>query len=136
MKRALLGILMVTMLVISGCGGGTVEVYVPPPPQPPSITLNVPTKDYVNEYIDGSVDFYAPDSIIDTITVSVYNSNKQLMFTPQPVQVYNSEVQGTILFTIDYYTYPSDAYPYTFYVYVTDRNGNWSNTVSGSFLVP
>lgn len=134
MKRALLGILMVTMLVISGCGGGTVEVYVPPPPQPPSITSYSITQNF--PYIDGSVDFYAPDSIINTITVSVYHPSGVLMFTPQPVSVYNSAVQGTIPFTINYSTYPPDVYPYTFYVYVTDLNGNSSNWVSGNFLVP
>lgn len=50
--------------------------------------------------------------------------------------VSSAGVQGTIPFTIDYNTYPSDAYPYTFSVYVTDFNGLPSNLVGDTFWVP
>lgn len=45
-------------------------------------------------------------------------------------------VRGTIPFSIDYHTFPSDAFAYTFSVYLTDFNGLTSNQGAGTFLVP
>ena len=133
MKRLLLGMLTVMMLVISGCG----EVVVEPVIYPPSITLYPFTKDTVTEYIYGDIDFYAPDSDIYTMTVSVFDSGGYPAKPSITTSVNQPGVtQGTIPFRIDYFPLPSAAGAYTFSIYVTDFNGNTSNLAVGTFWVP
>lgn len=135
MKRALSGLLGIMMLVMSGCGDGSVSVVVPVAPviNPPSITLNPFTQDKTAKFIDGSVTFYAPDSDIDTMTVAVYDSIGLLSRTPTIVYLPGT-TWGTIPFSIDYITFPAGQF--TFSIYVTDFKGITSNLVVGSFLVP
>lgn len=135
MKRALLSILMVTMLVISGCGDGSVAVYVPIGPVDPSITSYSFGPGTLYGYINGSVDFLAPDSDIDTITVVVVNSsNVPMSRTDTRANLPVGTTSGRIPFSIDYNTYPSGTYYFT--VYVTDFNRNISNSIADKFLVP
>lgn len=136
MKRVLLGMLAIMMLVMSGCGDGSVSVIIPVEPviNPPSITSYRFTKDVAAEFIDGSVDFDAPGSDIDTMTVVVFDSvgsemSRIITFIDRP-----GIVEGTIPFSIDYITYPAGIY--TFGIYLTDFNGFPSNLVVDSFAVP
>ncbi|MFZ2950992.1 MAG: hypothetical protein WA003_16070, partial [Desulfuromonadaceae bacterium] len=101
MKRALLGLLAVMMLVMSACGDATVAVVVPLGPviEPPSITSYQFTQNRTAEFIDGSVDFFAPDSDIATMTVVVFNSGFESR-TTTPINLPNV-IQDTILFSID-----------------------------------
>lgn len=135
MKKLLLGILAVVTLVMAGCGG-SVEVTVPIGPEPPSITLDGFTKNTSTEYISGSVHFYAPDSDIDSITTVVYNSGGYEISRVKTLLYLSGISAGTIPFSIDYVTYPSDFYAYTFSVYLTDFNGYTSNQAVGTFYVP
>jgi hypothetical protein len=138
MKRVLLGLMAIMMLVMSGCGDASVAVVIPIGPviQPPSITSHQFSKDPVTEFIDGSVDFYAPDSDIDTMTVVVFDPRGYEISRSQTLINLTGVVQGTIPFSIDYATYPSDTYAYTFSIYLTDFNGNTSNQAVDTFWVP
>jgi hypothetical protein len=138
MKRGLLGLMAMMMLVMSGCGDASVAVVIPIGPviQPPSITAHQFTKDSVNEFIDGSVSFFAPDSDIDTMTVVVLDPRGYEISRSQTLINLPGAVQGTIPFSIDYATYPSEAYAYTFSIYLTDFNGNTSNLAVDTFFVP
>lgn len=140
MKKFLLGILAVLTLVMSGCGDASVAVVIPVDPvyvvSPPSITSYSFTKNTTTEFINGSVDFYAPDSDIDFITVVSYNSlGYEMSRTTTYVNVPNT-TYGTIPFKIDYLTFPSSLYAYTFSVYLTDFNGYTSNQAVDTFYVP
>jgi len=130
MKRLIFGLLMILMAGLSGCGGSSVTV------NPPSITSYQFTKDAVREYIDGSVNYYAPDSDIDTMTVVTYDSRGIERSRTQTLINHPGTAQGTIPFSIDYLTFPSDAYAYTFSVYLTDFNGYTSNQAVDSFYIP
>lgn len=135
MKRVILGLLTVITLMIAGCGGGgTVEVYIPP--EPPTITLNDFSKDSYTEHINGNVSYFAPDSDIDSITIVVRNSSGYEMDSKNLRLNLADISSGTIPFSIDYYTYPSEYYPYIFSIYVTDFNGNVSNLLVETFYVP
>jgi hypothetical protein len=130
MKKLLLGMVTIVMLVMAGCGEAPVTVY------PPEIQSYTFTKDTVHEYIDGSVRYYASDSDIDTMTVVVYDSRGYEWSRTKTLINHPGVTQGTILFSIDYYTFPSDTRPYTFSVYLTDFNGYTSNQAVDTFWVP
>jgi len=135
MKKMLLTMLSLLMLVMSGCGDGTVSVIIPIiPAASPSITSYQFTKDTVAEFIDGSVDFHAPDSDIDTITITVFNSSGFQVARTTIALNLPGVIFGTIPFSIDYATYPADLY--TFSIFLTDFNGNTSNQVVDTFSVP
>jgi hypothetical protein len=138
MKKLLVGMMAVLMLIMTGCGDGAVSVYVPVEPviSPPSITSYGFTKDRVAEYIDGSVEFFAPDSDIDTITVAVFDPYNRVISRTTTRRNLQGVTRGTIFFSIDYAAYPSDAYPYSFSVYLSDFNGYTSNQAYDSFYVP
>lgn len=138
MKKLLLGMMAMMMLLMSGCGDSSVAVVIPVEPviSPPSITAYRFTKDPVTEFIDGSVDFQAPDSDIDTMTVVVIDPRGFEIARSLTVINLRSVAQGTIPFSIDYAAYPSDAFAYTFSIYLTDFNGNISNQAVDAFLVP
>lgn len=128
MKRVLLGLVAIMMLAVSGCGDATVAV------NPPSITSYQFTKDSIDEFIDGRVAFYAPDSDIDTMTVAVFDSGGNLYSKIVSFPNLPGVTQGTIPFSIDYYTYPAGRF--TFSVYLTDFNGYTSNQAVDSFSIP
>lgn len=131
MKRLMLCMAAVMMVLgLSGCGDSSVAV------SPPVITSYQFTKDTAAEYINGSVNYVAPDSDIDFITVAAFDSRGREWSRTRTVVNHPGSAQGTIPFTIDYYTFPSDAYPYTFSVYLTDFNGNTSNQAVDTFFVP
>ena len=44
--------------------------------------------------------------------------------------------EGSIPFSIDYATFPSEVHAYTFSIYLTDFNGSTSNQVVDTFFVP
>jgi len=137
MKRLLLGMMAMMMLVMSGCGGGSVEVFVPLGPviSPPSITAYRFTQDQATEFIDGSVDFYAPDSDIDTMTVAVFDSGGSLI--SRTTTLINLQgVTGRIPFSIGYGNRAFLVDTLTLSVYLTDFNGLTSNVAVTTFLVP
>lgn len=138
MKKLLLAVMAIMILAVSGCGGGTVEVYVPIEPviYPPEITSYQFTKDPVTEFIHGSIEFYAPDSDIDTMTVVVIDPSGHEISRVNTLIYRAGVTSGTIPFNIDYVTYPSSAYKYTFSIYLTDFNGNTSNQAVDIFWIP
>jgi len=133
MKRLLLCILAMTILVMPGCGDGGVTVVVPVV-EPPSITSYQFTQDRVDEFIDGSVNFFAPDSDIDTITVTVFDSRGFEVSRTTALLDLPGVIQGTIPFSIAYITYPIGTF--TFSIFLTDFNGNTSNLIVDTFSVP
>lgn len=138
MKKVLLGMMALMMLLMSGCGDGSVAVVIPIGPviSPPSITSHQFTKDPVAEFIDGSVTFYAPDTDIDKMTVVVFDPRGYEISRSTTLIYLAGTTWGTIPFSIDYATYPSEFYPYTFSVYLTDFNGYTSNQAVDTFYVP
>jgi hypothetical protein len=135
MKRALLGMMAMMMLAVSGCGDTSIAVVVPVISSP-SITSHVFTQDRVAELISGSVAFQAPDSDIDTMTVVALDprgleASKSVVLINLP-----GVIQGTIPFSINYRTFPSETFAYTFIIYLTDFNGNRSNQAVDAFFVP
>ncbi|NTV49533.1 MAG: hypothetical protein HGB32_01730 [Geobacteraceae bacterium] len=138
MKRLLVSMLTIVMLVLSGCGDATVSILIPIGPviEPPAITSYQFTKNTVTELIEGSVDFYAPDSDIDTMTVVVFDPRGYEIFRSKTFIYLTGAVSGTIPFRIDYYYYPSEVFAYTFSIYLTDFNGNTSNQAVDTFNVP
>jgi hypothetical protein len=138
MKRLLVATLTIVMLMLSGCGDATVSVFIPIGPliDPPEITSFQFTKNPATELIDGSVNFYAPDSDIDTMTVVVFDPRGYEISRSKTFIYQAGVVWGTIPFRIDYYYYPSDIFAYTFSIYLTDFNGNTSNQAVDTFYVP
>jgi len=135
MKRFLTGLLAMTMLVLSGCGDASVSVIIPITlADPPSITSYQFTKNTATEFINGSVDFFAPDSDIDTITIAVFDSRVGLVTRTRTALNLPGVTRGTISFSIDYVTYPADTF--TFSIFLTDFNGNTSNQIVDTFRVP
>lgn len=137
MKKMLVGMLAILMLALSGCGGGGETVGpVAPVVYAPSITSYQFTKNSATEFINGSVSFYAPDSDIDSMTVVAFDSrgyewSRTKILINQP-----GVIQGTIPFSINYRSFPSDVYAYTFSIYLTDFNGYTSNQAVDTFWVP
>ncbi|MDD2737024.1 MAG: hypothetical protein PHF56_24075 [Desulfuromonadaceae bacterium] len=134
MKRLILVTMLLLMTMIAGCGS---EVSIVLPlyfDSSPAITTYHYTQDVVNSYVDGSVEFYAPDSDLDGRTITVVNSRgTEIEHTITSLGAFAGSSSGTIAFTIDYIHYrPED---YTFTIYLTDRAGYMSNPVFGSFRV-
>ncbi|MBL0225349.1 MAG: hypothetical protein IPQ16_07165 [Geobacteraceae bacterium] len=136
MKRIILLVVSMMVLALAGCGS-EVSVVIPIPVPiitPPSITYSQYTQDTVNRFVDGSVDFYAPYSDIDTITITVVDSRGFVVERAvTPVPGLTGITTGTISFSIDYLLYRPDTY--TFSVYLTDRAGYFSNVIYGTFRV-
>lgn len=136
MKPMILLVMSLMMLGLAGCGS-EVSVVVPIPidiVSAPSITFSQYSQDAGNAFVHGSVDFSAPDSDIDTITISVFDSSGFVVErTVTPLTGLTGRTAGTILFSIDYIAYRPDTY--TFSVFLTDRAGFFSNAIYGSFVV-
>lgn len=135
-KLILLVMVTMTLLVMSGCGGGSVEVVIPVGPEPPSIALNQLTQDRVNEFIDGRISFFAPDSDIDTMTIAVFDESRGGILVTRVTTLIDlpGAVQGIIPFSIDYINYPNGTF--TFSIFLTDFNGNTSNQIVRTFFIP
>jgi len=135
MKRLLLGMVAMMMLVMSGCGEVSISVAIPIiPSEPPTITSYQFTKNTATEFINGSVDFFAPDSDIDTITIAVFDSRGFQVARTTTALNLPGVINGTVFFSIDYRTYPADMF--TFSIFLTDFNGNTSNQIVDVFRVP
>ncbi|MBP1753020.1 MAG: hypothetical protein H6Q57_1856 [Geobacteraceae bacterium] len=81
-----------------------------------------------------TLDFYAPDADISTLTVSVVDSRGfPVTKTVMPLSGYSGAESGTIAFSIDFSTAVIETY--TFSVFITDNRGYVSNTVFGTFRV-
>jgi hypothetical protein len=122
------------MTMIAGCGS---EVSVMLPlyyESSPAITNFHYTQDVVNSYVDGTVAFYAPDSDLGSITITVVNSRgAEISRTITSLGAVAGRSSGTIPVSIDYINYRPD--DYTFTIYLTDRAGYVSNPVYGSFRI-
>jgi hypothetical protein len=135
MKRLLTGLLAMTVLLLSGCGDASISVVIPITlADPPTITSHQFTKNTATEFINGSVDFFAPDSDIDTITIAVFDSRGVLVTRTRTAVNLPRVSRGTIFFSIDYVTFPADTF--TFSIFLTDFNGNSSNQIADTFRVP
>lgn len=133
MKRILLGMLAVMMLVMSACGDSSVTVVAPL--EPPTITSFQFTQDRTDEFIDGSVGFFAPDSDIDTMTITVINnSGGSVQFRTTTLINLPDVIRGTIPFSIDYLAFPAGTF--TISVFLTDFNGLSSTQAVGVFSIP
>lgn len=133
MKKYLLGMITMILMVMMGCGDSSVTVVVPVI-SPPEITSFEFTKNSTTFFITGSVTFNAPDSDIDTMTVTVLNSQGGETFRSTTLLNLPGVINGTIPFSIDYATFPPDLY--TFSIFITDFNGNTSNQAVDTFRVP
>lgn len=134
MKLFILFTMLLLMMMIAGCGSEISIVLPAYYNSPLTITNYHHTQDVVNSYIDGTVEFYAPDSDLDTITISVVNSRGvEVEHTVTSLGSFAGRSSGVISFSIDYINYRPD--DYTFTIYLTDRVGYMSNAVYGSFRV-
>ena len=135
MKRLILVAMLLLMTMITGCGS---EISVALPivfyDSPPTITTYRHTQDVVNSYVDGTVEFYAPDNDITSVTITVVNfRGTEIEHTVTSLGAFAGITTGAISFSIDYINYRPD--DYTFTIYLTDRAGYMSNPVYGSFRV-
>ena len=135
MKRLFVMMVAMMTLVMAGCGDGSVTVTVPISTlRAPTIEAYRFTKNSATQFVTGSVDYFAPDSDIDTMTVTVFSSSG--LQTSRTVTLINqvNVARGTISFSIDYVNLVADTY--TFSVYLTDFNGLTSNQAVDTFRVP
>ena len=134
MKRLILVAMSLIMFLISGCGSEITVVWPIFQYDPPTISNFHYSQDRVNSYVDGTVDFYAPDHDLDSITISVRDSRGiEVERTVTSLGAYSGQAAGTISFSIDYFNYQPDTYYLT--IYVTDYWGYMSNPVYDSFSV-
>jgi hypothetical protein len=135
MKKMLAGMLAITVLMLTGCGDASISVVIPiTQVDPPTITSYQFTKNSATESIDGSVNFFAPDSDIDTITIAVFNSSGFQVARTRSALNLPGEIRGSIPFRIDYASFVADTY--TFNIFLTDFIGNSSNQIIDTFRVP
>ena len=141
MKKLFLLIMSGLALMLAGCGD--VTVYAPIViDTPPSIT--VLSQDLPDFALFGqgmgiatahaSVDFFDPDGDVSAISISVVNSRGiEVSRTVTSLPDYIGLTRGNISFSIDFNTLLIENYSFT--VYLTDRRGNVSNPVFGSYRV-
>jgi hypothetical protein len=100
----------------------------------PSITWLDFWKDADRYFVEGTIDFTDPDADTGTMTIVVSDSLGRVMArTVADLGTYLGYTGGSVSFSIDYLTYPPGTY--TFTIYLTDRYGNLSNPVYGTFPV-
>lgn len=134
MKRFILVTMSLLMLLTAGCGAEVTFVVPIPVLNAPTITFYQYSQDVTNAFVDGTVEFSAPDFDLDTITVSIVDSRG--IVTEQSVAslgAFRGISRGTIPFSIDYINYRPGIYSFT--IYLTDKAGLISNPVYGSFIV-
>lgn len=133
MKRMFLLITVVLALFVAGCGSQVTVVL--PLIQSPEITAARFSQDVVNRFVDGAIDYYAPDSDLDTVTILVTDDRGfTITRSVTDLAAFRGVVQGTITLSVDYLTYLPGTYTIT--VYLTDRAGLFSNSVYHTFRVP
>lgn len=133
MKRIMLLILASMVLLTAGCGSEVTVVI--PVAQSPEITAARFSQDVFRSFVDGSIDFFAPDTDLDTITTTVTDSRGfNVTRTVTDLIAFRGQVRGTIALTVNYQTYQQDTYTIT--VFLTDRIGLSSNPVFYTFVVP
>jgi hypothetical protein len=141
MRRILLTVFAGFTLLTGSCGGEVAIFINIPASTSPDITLVsfAPTSALLNEgngIVTSSVaiDFFDPDADVSSLTVSVVDSHGFLVSrTVTPLPGVTGFFRGTIPFTLDFNTRILDSY--TFTAFVTDRSGQVSNPVFGTFLV-
>lgn len=134
MKQLILVTMSVIMFLISGCGSEISVVWPIFQYDPPTISDFIYSQDTVNSYVNGTVDFYAPDHDLDSIIISVRDSRGvEIQSIVTSLGGYSGQSAGTISFSIDYINYQPDSYYFT--IYLTDYWGYMSNPVYGSFSV-
>jgi len=141
MSRILLTVFAGFVLLTGSCGGEVAIFINIPAASSPDITLVrfVPTSALLNEG-SGSVtssvaiDFFDNDADVSSLTVSVVDSHGFLVSrTETSFPGLTGISRGTIPFALDFNT--SIIESYTFTAFVTDRFGNMSNPVFGTFRV-
>jgi hypothetical protein len=132
MKRLILVTMLLLTTMIAGCGSEISVVLPVYYDSSPTITTYHHTQDVVNSYVDGTVEFYAPDRDLDSISITVVNSRGiEIEHTITSLGAFAGRSSGAISFTIDYINYRPD--DYTFTIYLTDRAGYLSNPVYPEF---
>jgi len=135
---ALLSLLIMTstgcgsdVTLVASTGTGTVVITTVDVP-PPSITLAQFWQDTVKRAVYGSVDYYSPGSDPGTMTITVTDSHNVLVLrSVNDLAAFSGLPRGTIPFSINYASFPPDTYAFT--IFITNRSGNLSNPLYGSF---
>lgn len=139
MKKIGLFFLAGLFLFLAGCGSEiTITASVPAPEPviyPPSITALQFHKDTIRKFVVGTIDFTAPDTDLDTMTIVVSDgTGREVSRTVTDLRAFAGQTFGTISFSVDYLPLLPDSYSFT--LYLTDLRGFLSNPVYGTFLVP
>jgi hypothetical protein len=98
----------------------------------PSISLAQFSQDTSTRTVSGSIDFHTSGSYLGTRTITVTDSSGGVIYrTVDDLAAFSGFTSGSIPFSINYASFLPDTY--TFTIFVTDRAGNLSNPVFGSF---
>jgi hypothetical protein len=141
MKRVVLTLLALTMPVIAGCGAEVTVVastgnatIVVTTVSAPSISLAQFIHDASTRTVFGSIDFTASGSNLATRTITVTDSGGAVVYrTVDDLAAFSGLISGSIPFSINYASFLPDTYAVA--IFVTNRVGDLSNPVYGSFRV-
>lgn len=141
MRPVALTLLILMMLVTAGCGAEVVVVastgnatIVVTTVSAPSIALAQFFQDTTTRTVLGSIDFTTSGSDLGTRTITVTDSAGAVVYrTVDDLAAYTGLISGSIPFSINYASYLPDTYAVT--IFVTNRAGDLSNPVYGSFRV-
>ncbi len=141
MRPVALTLLALMMLVTAGCGAEVVVVastgnatIVVTTVSAPSIALAQFFQDTTTRTVLGSIDFTTSGSDLGTRTITVTDSAGAVVYrTVDDLAAYSGLISGSIPFSINYASFLPDTYAVT--IFVTNRAGDLSNPVYGSFRV-
>jgi len=141
MRPVALTLLILMMLVTAGCGAEVVVVastgnatIVVTTVSAPSIALAQFFQDTTTRTVLGSIDFTTSGSDLGTRTITVTDSAGAVVYrTVEDLAAYSGLISGSIPFSINYASFLPDTYAVT--IFVTNRAGDLSNPVYGSFRV-
>jgi hypothetical protein len=141
MRPVALTLLILMMLVTAGCGAEVVVVastgnatIVVTTVSAPSIALAQFFQDTTTRTVLGSIDFTTSGSDLGTRTITVTDSAGAVVYrTVDDLAAYSGLISGSIPFSINYASFLPDTYAVT--IFVTNRAGDLSNPVYGSFRV-
>jgi hypothetical protein len=141
MRPVALTLLILMMLVTAGCGAEVVVVastgnatIVVTTVSAPSIALAQFFQDTTTRTVLGSIDFTTSGSDLGTRTITVTDSAGAVVYrTVDDLAAYTGLISGSIPFSINYASFLPDTYAVT--IFVTNRAGDLSNPVYGSFRV-